>query len=177
MLSLTSVLPSVNGETTLRRLDPSDLRAFHAYRSDGELARFQGWAPMDEDQARRFLSDMSAASCLMPGQWTQLAVAQSSTDVLLGDLGLHLSDDARTVELGITLSQAAQGRGHALRALQSCTTLLRSLDHRLTVRAGTDTRNQPCRRLLLSAGFSLAGTRFEQYKGEWCEELTYVFHL
>ena len=50
-------LPRAFSGGLLRRLRPSDLAAFQAYRSIPELGRFQGWSPMSEAEAAAFLAE------------------------------------------------------------------------------------------------------------------------
>lgn len=38
----------------LRKLEPKDLDAFHAYRSDPVVARYQGWSAMHREGAQSF---------------------------------------------------------------------------------------------------------------------------
>ena len=95
----------------LRRLAARDLHAFQAYRSDPEVGRLQGWVAQPDAEALAFLNEMSTAPLLAPGLWTQLGIADTATGELLGDIGLHLSADAREVEIGFSLARSAQGRG------------------------------------------------------------------
>jgi RimJ/RimL family protein N-acetyltransferase len=76
------------GPVRLRALRRSDLQAFLAYRSDPEVARFQGWAPISPEQAAAFLAEMAAPTAWPEGEWLQLAIARSADDALVGDIGL-----------------------------------------------------------------------------------------
>ena len=58
--ALFTCLPLDLGRLRLRWLREGDLPEFLAYRSDPEVARFQGWAPMDEAAARAFLREVAA---------------------------------------------------------------------------------------------------------------------
>jgi RimJ/RimL family protein N-acetyltransferase len=54
----------------LRRFRSEDLDAFAAYRSDPQIARYQGWeAPYPADQARQFLHQLQDSHPDTPGQW------------------------------------------------------------------------------------------------------------
>jgi hypothetical protein len=93
----------------LRRLRRSGLGAFQAYRSIPELGRYQGWSPMSEAEALAFLVEMEGTALFQPGRWVQLGIADPSTKVLLGDIGVRLSEDSQTAEVGFTLAPLAQG--------------------------------------------------------------------
>jgi len=71
----------------LRRLRPSDLSSFQAYRSIPELGRYQGWSPMSGAEAMAFLAEMKDAPLFTPGQWVQLGIAEAATNRLIGDIG------------------------------------------------------------------------------------------
>ena len=113
-----SLLPRQFPGGCLRRLRHSDFGAFQAYRRIPELGRYQGWSPMSESEALAFLGEMEATPLFQPGQWVQLGIADPHTDALVGDIGLHLSGDSQTGEVGFTLAPSAQGRGVASAAVQ-----------------------------------------------------------
>lgn len=146
------------GPTRLRRLHPTDLKDFLAYRRDPQVAQYQSWPAMSDVEAARFISWCAEVSPLLrPGEWTQIAVAATESDALLGDMGWHLSDDTHEVELGITLAQHAQGLGHATRAMQSAVEYVFRKSAVARIVAYADMRNAPSRALLRRAGFSALG--------------------
>lgn len=102
----------------LRRLDPKDITEFTAYRGDPAVARFQGWDRMDTNEAMGFLAHMSQVTLLEPGQWTQLGLARRESDLLIGDIGVHMSEDIEDAELGITLASGVQGKGLGFEAVE-----------------------------------------------------------
>jgi RimJ/RimL family protein N-acetyltransferase len=158
----------------LRRLRPSDLGAFQAYRSVPELGRYQGWSPMSEAEALAFLVKMESAVLFQPGQWVQLAIADPHTDVLIGDIGLRLSDDSQTGEVGFTLAPSAQGRGVACAAVQEALQVLFTATPVSRILAITDARNKPSVRLLERLGFACRETRTAVFRGEECLERVFV---
>lgn len=148
----------VSDTTALRRLHPDDLHAFLAYRNDPVVAQYQSWDAMDTDEATGFLSQMASITPLLrPGHWTQIAIAEATSDALLGDMGLHLSRDSTEAEMGITLSRAAQGHGHATRSVALAAKLLFDTSPITHIRAWADTRNTASCRLMLRAGFKHLG--------------------
>ena len=102
----------------LRRLSRQDLTPFRAYRGDPEVAKFQGWKSMDEEEAIGFLTDMEATSLLEAGAWTQLGIAVREGNALIGDVGVHIADNESEAELGITLAADAQGQSIGFEAIE-----------------------------------------------------------
>ena len=110
----------------------------------------------------------------MPGEWYQFAVADPSTDELLGDVALRVdADDASRAELGFTMSPAHQGKGYATEAVAR---VIAYAFERLgveTVFAVADARNDASIALLERIGMRRTTTEHVRFKGEWCDEHTY----
>ena len=175
MQPLFALLPVAKDNTLVRTMHMADWEGFHSYRCDDELARYQGWSPMTQNEARAFVQEMSAAPALRPGSWIQLAIAEPTSNRILGDVGLYLEPDASTAEIGFTLSRAAQGRGHAARAVGLSLSLVFAASSVPFVRAVTDARNASSVRVLEQTRFAKASTQQTMFKGEPCTELVYVF--
>jgi len=167
MATLSSLLPLRSGGTALRLLRGADVEAFHAYRSDPELARYQGWSVMSVEEARAFIAEMqdSISAFVAGGQWIQLAIAHAASDELLGDVGLFLSEDLSYGEIGFTLCAAAHGQGHATRAAVAATELLFTLTEAREVRGIIDARNSPSARVLERTGFQQILVQQSVFKG------------
>lgn len=159
----------------LRRLHPRDLAAFQAYRSIPELGRYQGWSPMSDADALALLDEMHRAPLFTPGQWIQLGIAEPETDALVGDIGLHLSEDGASGEVGFTLQPSAQGRGLAGRAVREAIQLLFAATSVTRVFGITDERNLPSIRLLTRLGFDFIESRHVVFRGEPCTEWIHVY--
>jgi RimJ/RimL family protein N-acetyltransferase len=158
---------------TVRRLIATDLAAFRTYRADPELARFQSWSPMNESEAASFIAEMTDIESLIPDQWIQLGIAHASNDQLLGDIGVYLSRDEMSAEIGFTLSKNAQGRGIATDVVRATLQLVFAVAPVRVVRAITDARNHPSIRLLERLHFVFLSEAAVEFKGEWCIEQTY----
>ncbi|MEQ1513039.1 MAG: GNAT family N-acetyltransferase [Lysobacteraceae bacterium] len=173
---MASRLPVSMGGVRLRALrEDDDLAAFLGYRSDPQVARYQGWWPMDEVQARAFLREQGAnADTDSAGHWLQLAIADAATDALLGDLGVWMSHDRTEAELGITVAPASQGRGIGRNAIRAACALLFADSAVTRIHADADARNAPCRRMLVAAGFRETGTADVFVKEEACIEHRYI---
>ena len=168
------VLPRNFTGGCLRRLRASDLEAFQAYRAIPELGRFQGWSPMSDAEASEFLSRMNGTPMFTPGEWLQLGIAELETDVLVGDIGIHLSENGETAELGFTLHPASQGRGIATAAVREAFQLLFAATSVQRVLGITDERNEPSIRLLERVGFRYQESRDVLFRGEPCREKIYA---
>ena len=158
----------------LRRLRPVDLDAFQAYRAIPELGRYQGWTLKRDDEAMLFLVQMESAPLFTPGEWLQLGIADARSDVLIGDIGIHLSEDALAAEIGFTLQPAAQGRGIATAAVREAVKLVFATTAARDVVGITDGRNLPSVCLLERVGFRYVEARDAMFRGEPCCELIYV---
>jgi ribosomal-protein-alanine N-acetyltransferase len=168
------LLPREFAGARLRRLRRADLASFQAYRRMPELGRYQGWSPMSDAEALAFLDEMHAAPLFAAGEWVQLGIADAGTDELIGDVGLHLSNDGRTGEVGFTLRPSAQGRGIAASAVREGLQLLFGATAATHVLGITDARNLPSIRLLERLGFSYRDSREVVFRGEPCSEKVYV---
>ncbi len=154
----------------LRRLRPDDLEAFQAYRHDAEVGRYQGWAPVADAEALAFLEAMQREPFGRPGEWLQIAIADSTDDRLLGDIGLYTMAAGREAEFGITLARAAQGRGLAEEAALALIAGLRAHTAVARLIAITDVRNLASARLLRRLGMTLEAEASAEFRGEPCRE-------
>ncbi len=169
---MTLGLPLDAERVVLRRLQPGDEPRFAAYRADAELARYQGWSPMTPEEARAFIGAADEAPTLGAGTWHQLAIAERGSDLLLGDIGLCGRENGE-VELGFTLTHAAQGRGIATEALRTLVQALFRFPQVRCVVAETDERNRASIRVLERLGMTLVERRDAVFKNEPCVELRY----
>lgn len=156
----------------LRRLQPGDLARFAAYRSDAELARYQGWNPMSAEEAGHFVQAMQIQPAFVEEAWLQLAIARRPGGELIGDIGFCLHAGGE-LEIGFTLQREAQGQGLATEALGAFVrTVLRRSDVRRVVGIA-DARNGASLRVLRRLGMSLVSSSEAEFKGERCTELRY----
>ena len=116
----------VTERLVLRPFRASDLPAFVAYRSDPDVARYQGWdASFSMADAVRFLAEQDAVALGAPGAWTQLAAVDRVDGTLRGDCAACISaDEPGSAEIGVTFARPSQGRGYATEALTALLTTL-----------------------------------------------------
>jgi RimJ/RimL family protein N-acetyltransferase len=163
----------VSRRLTLRPFRTSDAQALAAYRSDPDVARYQGWEPpFSVVDATRFVEELKFADENASG-WYQYAI--DVADQLIGDIGVNLHENRKQAEIGYTLAAEHQGRGYATEALE------RMLDNLFAdrglhrVSAECDARNVRSARLLERLGFRQEGHRVEHTwtKGEWTDDLLF----
>jgi RimJ/RimL family protein N-acetyltransferase len=139
---------------TLRHFTEQDFDAFKAYRNDPQVAEFQTWDHMSDAEIRDFLKHMTSGPDLFrPGKWTQIALADPHTNHLLGDMGLHLTDDGIEVELGITLARDHHRKGIATQAMRCAIALAFAQTYASHILAGADKQNTASLRLIEKLGF------------------------
>src|SRR3954453_21607261 len=147
----------------LRPLAAEDLRAFIAYRSEPDVARYQSCAsPYDPADAEGLLAAQAGVALGTPGAWSQVAAVDRTSGELVGDCAVCvLADQPTTAEVGVTLAPGHQGSGLATEALGALvTTLFDDLElHRVFARA--DDRNTAVHRLLRRLGFRCEGRHVE----------------
>ncbi|MEW5868396.1 MAG: GNAT family protein [Chloroflexota bacterium] len=161
----------------LRAFEDRDQHAFAAYRSDPQVAEYQGWeAPYSLEQAGEFIADMRQVAPGTPGKWLQVAIEIKSSGALAGDVAFHLSEDSRQAMIGCTLAAASQGQGYAREAV---TRLLDYLFGELKLHrvvATTDELNAASVHLLEALGLRREVHFIENlwFKGRWSSEYYYA---
>jgi RimJ/RimL family protein N-acetyltransferase len=162
----------------VRRFRPEDLDAFVAYRSDPQIARYQGWqAPYPAGQARQFLRELQATHPDTPGQWFQFAVALRHTDRLIGDCAAHVhADDPRQAVIGFTVATEHQRHGYATEAVRRLLHYLLIERGKHRVSATCDDRNTRSAAVLERVGMRREGHLLESTwsKGEWTNDFLYA---
>lgn len=162
----------------LRPFQPSDLDSFVAYRSDPEVARYQGWdAPYSAEKAAAFITKMQKASPETSGDWYQFAVELRQNNAMIGDCAFHtLAEDKRQAEIGFSFARSYQGVGYATESIERLLVyLFRDLAlHRVT--AICDVENTASARLMARVGMRREGHFIDNiwFKGDWGSEYLYA---
>lgn len=165
-----TLLPFTDGCIRLRPLTADDLSAFYTYRSDEEVAKYQGWSIMNEQQALAFLQQQADITQIIPDSWHQLAIESVDDNMLIGDVGIWFNQDLTLAEIGLSITPAKQQLGYGTATITALLKLLFT-DHSLVeIFANTDHRNIACMTALQRAGMHYRETRISEYKGEWCTE-------
>ena len=171
-------LPFETPRLILRAFRPEDAAAFSAYRSEPEVARFQGWsAPYSLEQAQEFVTEMMQAVPGTPGQWYQIAMEEKASGQVIGDVAFHIeANSPQQAILGITLAGAAQGKGYAIEAMQRLLQFLFEDLELHRVSAYIDVDNPASYHLVERLGFRREGHFIENtwFKGAWGSEYFYA---
>ena len=167
-------LPVAYGRVSLRRLVLADLPTFQAYRQDANVGRYQGWDPLSDRDAAQFIAKMSGVALFPQGEWIQLGIADGRTDTLIGDLGICVSTDGQSAEVGFTLAAAAQGMGFGTDAVKAAIRLTFDRAPVAQIVAVTDARNLPAQRLLERVNMRRVDTVAATFRGQPCVEYVYA---
>jgi RimJ/RimL family protein N-acetyltransferase len=156
---------------TIEPLADRDVDAFTEYRRDPEVARYQSWGTgFSRADAERLVAGQPEGRLPSPGGWLQLAVRETASGLLLGDLALHVLDEQPdTFEVGVTLARSSQGRGIASEALGALLDRVFEQERAHRVVASCDSRNASVARLLRRLGFRQESRQVDAdwFKGEW----------
>jgi RimJ/RimL family protein N-acetyltransferase len=162
----------------IRRFAPCDAEALASYRSDADVARYQGWeCPYPVGEAKKFISSLLHVAPGTRGTWFQFAVSLASPGDLIGDVALRTSRaDARQAELGFTFASAHQGQGYATEAVRAVVQYAFVQLAMRRVFSRTDARNLRAQRLLERLGFRREGELVESvwFKGAWATDFLYA---
>ena len=162
----------------VRHFRADDAMSLHRYRNDPEVARFQGWTPPDEAEARAFVAQESRQPPAVPNQWLQLALELRGDEQMgehVGDIAFK-TDGAGGAEFGYSLSRDVQGKGYMTEAVERLFEYLFTELNLHRVVAHADIRNEASVRLLGRVGCRREGHFIESHflRGEWTSEYAYA---
>ena len=161
----------VTERLVLRLLQPEDVPAFAAYRSDPDVALYQSWdTSYSAADGERLVAGQQGVDFGDPGPWVQVAAVDHTTGELCGDCAVRVAtDQPRTAEVGVTFAPAKQGTGRATEALGAVVTRLFEQHDIHRVYAQADDRNVAVQRLLERLGFRCEARLVEAdwFKDEW----------
>jgi RimJ/RimL family protein N-acetyltransferase len=162
----------------LRAFRPEDAPVFSAYRSDPEVARYQGWTPpFSLEQAQAFIKDMSHVTPGAPGQWYQIAIELKTSGELIGDVAFQVEENfSQQAVIAYTLAQAFHHQGYASEAVSRLLQYLFGTLELHRVIAYIDVENPASFSLLEKQGFRREGHHIENiwFKGAWASEYVYA---
>ncbi len=171
---MTIRLPFLTQRLLLRAFQPSDAPVFAEYRSDPEVAKYQGWsAPYPLEKAEEFIASLQDANPGDAGEWYQIAITTQPNGKMIGDCAFKITaGDHRQAEIGITLARQHHGRGYATEAVDCLVDHL-FIDMNLhRVFANIDPDNITSAAVLKRLGFRHEGSMVEslwikdEYRGE-----------
>jgi len=94
---------------TIRAFTEADLEIFTEYRAQPDVAKYQSWSDFNYSEALALFQKIDYANFGTVGSWYQLAIADSDSDLLLGDLAVHFIDNDQ-VEIGFTIAPENQNK-------------------------------------------------------------------
>ncbi|MEO8997796.1 MAG: GNAT family protein [Rhodanobacter sp.] len=161
----------------LDALRPADAAVLFGYRADPDVARFQGWRPASMAEAADFIERQADASLDTPDSWFQRAIRLREDSSLIGDLGVHLPPDAEgSVEFGVSIAPAHQGRGYACEAVRALFERVFGQLGRHRIHASVDPRNLASMAMLRALGMRQEAHHRESLwlHGEWVDDVVFA---
>jgi RimJ/RimL family protein N-acetyltransferase len=112
--------PITTQRLVIRAFTRDDVDDLQARRDDPEVARFQSWVtPYPRSEAERMVDEITAMDGPTDEEWWMAVVADRETGEAYGDLVVHLTDRARTAEIGYSFGSAHWGHGYAVESLDA----------------------------------------------------------
>lgn len=173
-MNVSSLLPRTCDRTTLRQLSHSDLARFQAYRTDPQVARYQSWEKMTDEEAMAFIHSTRSQQILVPGTWSQIGIAYSDNDFLIGDVGIRIDQVQEEAEIGFTIARDYQNRGIGKETVREAIKLIFEHTRVKRIIGITDERNLASLKLLKALGMIKISTDDVLFRGEPCSELTFA---
>lgn len=159
----------------VRSFERKDLARFAEYRAQESVARYQSWNDYTYQDAVRLFEGMDYSNFGNEGEWYQLAIVNSETDELVGDLAVHFIDEQQ-IEVGFTIRPENQKQGVATEALSALLDYLFTELSKHRVIATTDVANESSISLLEKLGFRREAHFVKNifFKGAWSDEYQYA---
>lgn len=161
----------------LRPITIDDCKALFKYRSDNITNQYQGWVPKYLEEVYDFVNNKISPDLNRVNSWYQLAIVRKEDNAFIGDIGLHFVDqEAKQVEIGITLDKNYHGKGYATEAIEKVIDYLFEKLNKHRVIASVDPGNVQSIRLLERLGFRKEA-HFKKsifYNGEWVDDVIYA---
>ncbi len=161
----------------IRNLRLDDLDNFHAYRSNPNVTKYQGFNVMDKTEALDFIKNQTEKSFGTPGEWVQYGIVEALNNKLIGDCAIKLEiDDPKIVQIGITINPAYQNKGFAKDALLGIMAWLFDEKKIHRICETVDVENLNSIKLLESVGFRREGHFVENifFNGKYGSEFQYA---
>ena len=159
---------------TLREFRGDDFDAVHSYATDLEVVRYMPWGPNTEEETRAFLERAESYHAADPRTSYELAVTETSTDRLIGGIGIDAKDQQGM--LGYCFARPAWGQGFATEAARLILDFAFKTLEMHRVWAGCDSENAASVRVLEKVGMRREGChkRDSQIRGVWRDTLAFA---
>jgi RimJ/RimL family protein N-acetyltransferase len=149
---------------TIRQFTGDDIEAYVAYRSDPSTVQYQSWtAPYPRDKAEQSIAEFAAMGGPVDGQWFSYAIADPTTDLLIGDIAVRLEWGGRSAELGYNVASSHRRRGIAVGAARWVIEHLLVKLNVQRIHASLHPENTASMMVLEQLGFLYEGTARQAY--------------
>lgn len=159
----------------IRILEMKDKNDFFKYRSMPEIYQYQAWRPKDIDEVEAFINKNISVCPNTRNTWLQLAVCLREGQ-LIGDIGIHFTEDDYQLEIGYTVSPEYQGNGYAVEAVKAVINyaFTKLKEHRIT--ASVDPDNLKSIKLLDKIGFRKEAHFIKSFRidNQWYDDCVYA---
>ncbi len=110
--------PIKTSRLLIRSFARDDAQGLFERRNQPEVAAYQNWTlPFSLERAKEIAAENAAIGGPTNENWWMAAVCHPDSGEVFGDLALHLTQEARTAEVGYTFSREHWGKGYAAEAL------------------------------------------------------------
>jgi RimJ/RimL family protein N-acetyltransferase len=161
----------------IRNLNESDLDAFHLYRSNPDVTKYQGFDTFTREQAISFIAEHQNKLLIVPGEWIQYGIENISTGALVGDCAIYLhASDSRIAELGISISHLHQRQRYAKETMLGLMNFLFSNKGIHRIEETVDAENIASIHMMESLLFRKEAHFIENtfFKGKWGSEYQFA---
>ncbi len=163
-------IPISTQRLVLRRLCLGDLDGLIRLMGDEELARFDRWYPMAEEQIERWLEGQGQAPFTQGQNLLVLAIESADDQRLVGFLTFqYLDATLRQAQIAVVIDRQEQRKGFGIETIRGLLDFgFRGMGLR-RMTASCDSRNEAFLGLAAKAGFRQEGAFFEDrcMYGEW----------
>ena len=167
----------VNESFSIRKMKIADTMAFHLYRSDEDVEKYQSWSNYSIEEASIFVNRQMLTKPNVPGEWLQLAICETASDKIVGDVAFQSEQhQPEVVQVGITISPEFQRKGIASVTISALLDYLFRTLRKHRVVSTVDGRNIASLSLFRRLGFRQEGYFLENtyFKGEWGSEVQFA---
>jgi [ribosomal protein S5]-alanine N-acetyltransferase len=162
---------------TIRKLRETDLDAFHQYRADPEITKYQGFDTFTRQQALDFIRQQESKRPDLTGEWLQFAIEISDRQLLVGDCAIHIrKENLQIADTGITIAAEFQRKGYASEVMSGLLNYLFLTRKVLRVVETVDAQNIASIQLMKKLGFRQEGYFVDNifFKGKWGSEIQFA---
>lgn len=104
----------------IRTPTPEDVEPYWTWRNEAEVAALQAWTlPFPRETAQQHIDSAIEQGGPVEGSWWTAMFDETASGATVGEIGVRLTNDARTAEVGYTLARRNWGRGYAVEALDA----------------------------------------------------------